>query len=317
MRTLRFHEYGSPLDVVRLDDTEPPTPGPDQVRVAVQTCGVNPADWALCGGLFAGTLPRGIGLEVCGIVDAVGAGVTGTEVGQPVLGPVPFRGPSAGASDYALMDRWFARPAGLDPIAAAALPMAVETAHHALSALAVPERADGVTVLVHGAGTTVGYAAVQMALRRGARVIATTGRTYADALRDLGAQVTTYGEGMAQRVLELAGGRVDLALDAAPVSNALPEVVGTVADPAAALTISDFTAAQELGVRTQFSETAPQDIGHILGQYTRLAADRAFTVPVARAVPLEKWREAAELSLSGRAGGKLILLVDQELCVQI
>ncbi|WP_197039993.1 hypothetical protein [Nocardia sp. NRRL WC-3656] len=57
MRTLRFHEYGSPLEVVRLDEAEIPTPGPGQIRIAVQACGLNPADWALCDGLFAGALP--------------------------------------------------------------------------------------------------------------------------------------------------------------------------------------------------------------------------------------------------------------------
>ncbi|WP_425388658.1 alcohol dehydrogenase catalytic domain-containing protein [Amycolatopsis jejuensis] len=47
---------------------------PCRVRVAVQACGMNPVDWARCNGLFAGTLPRGIGLEVSGIVDAIGDG---------------------------------------------------------------------------------------------------------------------------------------------------------------------------------------------------------------------------------------------------
>ncbi|GAB2567629.1 NADP-dependent oxidoreductase [Nocardia heshunensis] len=307
MRTLRFHEYGSPLDVVRLDEADLPTPGQGQIRIAVQACGLNPADWALCNGLFADTLPRGIGLEVSGIVDAIGSRVTGVEVGDPILGPAPFRGATAGASDHAVLDRWFPRPPTLDPIAAAALPMAVETAHHGLAGLGVPESADGITVFVNGAGTTVGYAAVQMALRRGARVIASAGKTYADALRALGAQITDYGAGMAERVLELSDGRVDLALDTAPVSNCLPEVIRTVGKPADALTVTDFAAAHELGARTQFSDNAIHDPGEVLGDYARLAADGKFTVPVARTFPLEDWRTAAALSLSGRAGGKLIL----------
>ena len=74
MRTLRFHDYGVPADVLRLEDTVPPHPGPGQTRVAVQACGLTPADWALCGGLFAGDLPRGIGLEVAGTVDELQLG---------------------------------------------------------------------------------------------------------------------------------------------------------------------------------------------------------------------------------------------------
>src|SRR5690242_14712693 len=168
MRTLRFHEHGPALDVLRLDDAEPPVPGPGQVRVTVEACGLTPADWALCGGLFPGDLPRGIGLEVAGTVDAVGDGVTGVGIGDPVFGPAPFTGPTAGASEQAVLEMWFPRPPGLGAVGAAALPMAVETACRGLDALGVR---DGMTVLVHGAGTTVGYAAVQMALRRGARVV--------------------------------------------------------------------------------------------------------------------------------------------------
>lgn len=307
MRTLRFHEYGSALDVVHLEDAEVPAPGPGRIRVAVQACGLNPADWALCNGLFAGALPRGIGLEVSGTVDAIGTGVTGIEIGDPVFGPAPFTGPTAGASDYAVLDIWFPRPQGLDPIAAAALPMAVETAHRGLDGLGVREEADGITVLVNGAGTTVGYAAVQIALQRGAQVIATAGKTYADALRALGAEVTRYGEGMAERVLKLAGGPVDLALDAAPISNSLPEVVRTVKKPQDALTLSDFAAAHELGVRFQFGEGAHKDHNYVLGDYAQLAAKGAFAVPIARTFRLEDWRAAAELSLSGKPGGKLVL----------
>ncbi|WP_328329513.1 MULTISPECIES: NADP-dependent oxidoreductase [unclassified Streptomyces] len=311
MRTLRFHECGPALDVLHLEDAEVPTPGPNQIRIAVRACGLNPADWALCGGLFPGDLPRGIGLEVSGTVDAIGADVTDVKAGDEVFGPAPFTGATAGASDYALLDVRSPRPAGLGPVAAAALPMAVETANHALRVLDVREGTQGLTVLVHGAGTTVGYAAVQIALRHGARVIATAGRTYADALRALGAEVTSYGEGMAARVRELAGGPVDLALDTAPVSNALPEVIRTVRKPGDVLTVSDFAAATELGVRLQFGEDAQvEDHTPVQSIYGQLAADGAFSVPVAATFPVEDWRTAVGRSLSGRAGGKLVLLFD-------
>lgn len=306
MRTLRFHEYGAPLDVLRLEDAEPPQPGPGQIRVAVQTCGLTPADWALCGGLFAGGLPRGIGLEVSGTVDAIGDGVTDVVLGDPVFGPAPFTGASAGASEQALLDAWFPRPSGLDPVDAAALPMAVETAYRGLDELGV--RA-GTTVLVHGAGTTVGYAAVQIAIQRGARVIAAAGETYANALRSAGAEVTGYGDGLAERVRALAGGPVDLALDVAPVSNALPGLVLTVKEPEHVYTLSDFTAAAELGVRFGGANSGGVLRTDVLGEYAQLAAEGRFSIPVARAFTLEDWRAAAELSQSGHAHGKVILRI--------
>ena len=306
MRTLRFHKYGAPLDVLRLEDAEPPTPGAGQIRVAVQTCGLTPADWALCGGLFAGDLPRGIGLEVSGTVAAVGDGVTGTEIGDPVFGPALYAGPTAGASEQALLDIWFPRPPGLDPVKAAALPMAVETAYRSLDELGV--RA-GNTILVHGAGTTIGYAAVQIALQRGARVIATAGETYADALHAAGAEVTSYGDGMAERVRALVGGPVDLALDTAPPSNALPDLVRTVKAPEHVLTISNFATAAEFGVRASGADATQALRNDVLGEYAQLAAEGRFSVPVARTFPLEDWRTAVELSQSGHAHGKLVLQI--------
>lgn len=305
MRTLRFHEYGAPLDVLRIEDAEPPAPGPGQIRVRVRTCGLTPADWALCGGLFGGDLPRGIGLEVSGTVDVIGDGVTGVTIGDPVFGPAPFRGPTAGASEQALLDVWFPRPEGLDPVDAAALPMAVETGYRGVDELGVRE---GTTVLVNGAGTTVGHAAVQIALQRGARVIATAGPTYADALRAMGAEVTGYGDGTAERVTAIAGGPVDLVLDTAPVSNALPELVRTVKTPENVLTLSDFAEARKLGVRIGFG-TAAVLRTDVLGEYARLAAEGRFSVPVAGVFPLEDWRTAAELSQSGQAHGKLVLRI--------
>ena len=210
-RSVRFHGYGEPGDVLHLEQADVPAPGPARIRVRVLACGLNPADWALCRGLFAGDLPRGIGLEVSGTVDALGQGVTGVGLGDLVLGTPDWAHlPSAGAADLAVLEHWAAVPEGLQARQAAALPMAAETAHRSLDVLGVrdrvgaPDAGDGEsarpgrgrqTVLVHGAGTTVGYAAVQIALARGARVLATAGATYAGQLRDLGAEVTGYGDG--------------------------------------------------------------------------------------------------------------------------
>src|SRR5882757_4234826 len=99
------------------------------------------------------------------------------EAGDLVFGTADFAGqPSAGAADRAIMDRWFAVPEGLDLVQPAALPMAFSTVYWHLARLGL---SSDHTVLINGAGTTVGYAAVQIALIRGARVIATAGDTYA------------------------------------------------------------------------------------------------------------------------------------------
>ena len=309
MRTVRFHAYGEPGDVLRLEETAVPVPGPGRVRVAVHACGLAPADWALCRGLFAGQLPRGIGCDVSGTVDAVGEGVTDVAVGDHVFGTADFANcPSAGASDRAIMDHWFAVPPGLDLTQAAALPMALDTAYLHLTALGLTP---GRTILINGAGGTIGYAAVQIALIRGMRVIATAGPTYAGRLRDLGAAVTGYGDGLVQRVKAVSEGPVDLVLNTAPVGGALPDLVEIAGgDPKRVLTISDFEAAQELGVRDTFHED-PAMLSHryqAFPEFAQLAADGRFTVPIARTFPLEDWRAALEVSLTGHARGKLLLL---------
>ncbi|MBS5915144.1 MAG: hypothetical protein KID09_31875, partial [Paenibacillus macerans] len=64
MRTIRFHDYGEPAEVLRMEQVAVPDPGPGRIRVTVRACGLNPVDWAICKGLFPGNLPRGIGLEL-------------------------------------------------------------------------------------------------------------------------------------------------------------------------------------------------------------------------------------------------------------
>ena len=323
MRTVRFHSYGEPADVLRLEEAEIPSPGPGHVRVRVQACGLNPADWALCRGLFPGNLPRGIGLDVSGVIDTVGEGVSNVAAGEAVLGPAEYVGyASAGLSDFAILKYWVHVPRGLDLIEAAALPMAVETAFRSLAWLGV---AAGQTLLVNGGGTMVGFAAAQIALMRGARVIAIAGQTFADRLRALGAVVIPYGDGLAERVRELTSSPPDLILDTAPVNlqldtapagGVLPELVKIAGgDPRRVLTCTDFVEAAKLGVRTGIGEEGTGEAGStlrydVLGEFANLAAERKFSVPIARTFDLDDWREALDLSMRGRAHGKLVMLLD-------
>ena len=181
---VRFHQYGEPLDVLRDERVEVADPAAGHVRVRVSAVGLNPADWELCRGFMAGSLPRGIGYDVAGTVDAVGDDVTDVAIGDLVFGTADFVGqPSAGVAEVAILNSWYRVPDGLDPAEAAVLPMVVQTATWTLDALGLEP---GTTVLVNGAGAMVGFAAVQIALRRGARVIATAGATFAGELTTTG-----------------------------------------------------------------------------------------------------------------------------------
>ena len=306
MKSLRFHSYGEWVDVLRLEDAPVPNPGANQIRVRVHACGLNPMDWVLCLGFMPGILPRGIGLDVSGTVDAVGEGVTNVRVGDLAFGVPDFMHyPTAGVAEYAILGVWEPVPEGLDLLGAAALPMAVETAVRSLDVLGLSA---GQTLLVNGGGTMVGFAAVQIALMRDAQVIATAGETFASRLRDLGAKVTSYGAGMVERVRALAGGAVDLVLHTALAPGVLPDLIKIVdGDAHRVMSISDFDE-DGLGVRTTGRERGLVPRYDALGPYAQLAAEGRFAVPVAQTFSMEEWRTALELCRTGRAHGKLLIL---------
>lgn len=307
MKALHLKTYGKPLDVLRLEDVAIPSPGPGQVRVRVHACALNPADWVVCEGFLPGPPPKGIGFDVSGTVDALGEGVTKVKAGDLVFGVPDYMGQTTGgAAEYAILQVFLPIPEGLDTIAAAALPMATETAARTIDLLPLSA---GQTLMVNGGGTMTGFAAVQMALLRGAHVIASAGETFAGRLRELGAQVTPYGEGMAERVRALSGGAPDFALHTAQVKGTLPELVKIVdGDPKRVYSFADRDE-EGIGVRTAWREGGSLRYD-VLGHYAQLAAEGRFSIPIAQTFALEDWREAAEISMNKAAHGKLVLIVD-------
>jgi NADPH:quinone reductase-like Zn-dependent oxidoreductase len=258
---------------------------------------------------MAGALPRGIGFDVAGTVDAVGENVADVKPGDLVAGTADVPGqPSGGAADVAILRLWTPIPPALDPVDAAVLPMVTQTAVWTLDALMV---GPDTTIVIHGAGGMVGFAAVQVAQRLGAKVIATAGPTFTADLEGFGALVTTYGDGMVERVRDLAGGRIDLVLDAAPSTpGAIETLVQLVDDPAAVVTISNHDQARAAGARVNLDlllagGSFPPDP---LPEWIQLAANGEYRIPVARTFPLADWRDAVALSQSKAPHGKVVLL---------
>ena len=299
MRAIQFERFGPP-EVLELVEVPEPHATAKQIRVAVKAVGVNPADWKFRQGMMGGELPQGTGLEVAGVVDEVGDGITDVTAGDAVFGSA--RG---GAADFAVLERYAPIPASLDFAAAAALTVAVETATRTLDAIGVRE---GQTVLVNGAAGVVGIATVQLALERGARVIGTASAVNHDYLRSYGAEPTTYGEGLVERVRALAPGGVDRAIDDAG-GGALPALVKLAGGPEHVITIADYEGAQSTGV-TMTGGPASQRAWYALGDVGELIAAGRFSVPVAQTFPLEQIAEAHRLSQTGHVRGKLVLLVD-------
>ena len=309
-RAIRFHEFGEPLDVLKEEQTQIPDPGEGAIRVRVAATGLNPADWELCRGFMPGALPRGIGVDVSGTVDAIGDGVADVAVGDLVFGSSDFAAqPSAGAADFAILNLWFAVPTKLDAVDAAVLPMVLQTAQWTLDLMVVKS---GETVLIHGAGGMVGYAAVQLAIRRGLRVLATAGPTFASDLEGFGAVVTPYGGGMVERVRSLAGGQIHQVLDVSrPNAGAIAALIEIAGDPKHVVTISNHDEARRQGARVNIDELIAAGrlpSSDFLADYAMLAAEGQFSIPVAKRFPLAEWRSAAELSLSGAPHGKVVLV---------
>jgi NADPH:quinone reductase-like Zn-dependent oxidoreductase len=300
MQAIRYSQFGGPevLELVELPD---PRPGPGQIRVAVRAVGVNPVDWKMRMGMMGGDLPQSTGREVAGVVDELGEGVTDVAPGDSVFG---FAADGAGAAALALLVDYAPIPPSLGFAAAASLPVAVETAVRTLDLLGVGA---GSTVLVNGAAGAVGSAAVQIAAARGARVIGTASPDNHEYLRSLGAEATTYGEGLAERVREIAPEGVDAALDAAG-GGALPALIELAGGPEHVVTIVDFAGAQETGVRFSGGMGAERAV-HALTEIGELIEAGRFSLPVAQTFRLEQIGEAHRLSETGHVRGKLVLLV--------
>jgi NADPH:quinone reductase-like Zn-dependent oxidoreductase len=298
MKAVRFSRFGGP-EVLEIVDLPDPHPGPGQVRIAVRAAGVNASDWKKREGLMDPELPQTLGYEAAGVVDELGDGVTGVAVGDRVFGLSPD---GAAQAELAVLSWYAPIPSSLDFAGAAALPAAVETATRALDQLGVPS---GRLLLINGASGSVGSAAVQLAVARGARVIGTASPANHDYLRSLGAEPVAYGAGMAERVRALAPGGVDLALDVAG-SGVLPELIELAGGAGHVLTVADFTGAQKYGVR--FSRGDSGRALHALAGIGELIESGRFSLPVAQTFPLADVAEAQRVSEHGHVRGKLILV---------
>ena len=209
MRAVVFTGGGG-NEVVEVAERPDPTVGPDDVLVAVEVAGMNPADLQQREGRYPappGVVPDVPGLEVAGSVVAVGERVTAWTSGDRVFGLV---GGGGLASRVAVHERCVTRISDrLDPDAAAAVPEAFITAHDALRQ---GELRAGETVLVHGGTGAVGSAAIAIAHASGARVLAPA-RTpgAAEAVAALGAEPVEAGR---EAIAAAAGPRgVDLAVE--------------------------------------------------------------------------------------------------------
>ncbi len=298
MRAARYHEYGEP-QVLTTEDAPEPHAGPGQVRIRVQAASVNAIDWKFRAGYLKDVMPLELpaipGRDAAGVVDEVGEGVEGVAVGDVVFG----HGVDGTTAELAVLGAWAPVPATWSAEQAGGAGLAAATAVAALDAVGDVQ---GKTLLLEGAAGGVGHVAVQIAVARGARVIGTASPANHEFLRSLGAEPTTYGEGLADRVAALAPQGIDAALDLAG-SGSLADLVAIVGEATKVASVADYNA-PTLGAQSAGADTAS---AAPLEEAARLGAEGALTPHVQATFPLEKTAEAHLEAQGGHTRGKLVI----------
>ena len=299
MRALQFTVYGGP-EVLEWADAPDPHAGAGQIRIAVRAASVNAIDWKTISGAMSRGQPMVgtgyLGNDAAGVVDEVGEGVTGVSLGDGVFG----RGRNTQA-EYAVLAAWAAKPASIDWAVAAAAGVAGETSERGLRLLAVKA---GDTLFVDGGAGGVGAVAVQMAIARGARVIASSSEANHDYLREIGATPVLYGQGVAERVRAAAGGRVDAVFDVAG-KTPVQDLISLAPEPSQVLSIANFAAGQA-GARVT-GGSADSHPMEALALVADLLAQNKLVIKV-QTFPFDRAAEAYRISQGGHVRGKLVLI---------
>jgi NADPH:quinone reductase-like Zn-dependent oxidoreductase len=312
MRAIEVERLGGP-DVLVPTEIEPPSPISTEVLVEVHAAGVNPVDYKTRSGggvaAWAGPPPFVPGWDVAGTVVATGYGVTRFGLGDRVFGMPRFPRAAGAYAEYVTAPslQLALIPSGLGFIEAAAMPLAALTGWQAL--IDTARVAAGEVVLVHGAAGGVGHLAVQLAIARGASVIATARQGSHEFLRRLGVTRLVDRDAVA---VDQAASEVDVVVDlvggadtAAALRTLRPGgVMLAIADGADEVTRRD---AQRLGVRA--AEPLVEPDGRALDSIAALVAEGALKVVVDSVLPLEAAPEAHRRLESGGVRGKLVLLV--------
>ncbi|WP_280397583.1 NADP-dependent oxidoreductase [Nocardia carnea] len=306
MRAATYDRYSTDNNDIRVRDLPDPKLFPGSVLIEVRAAGVNPVDWKVMSGgldgLIDAVFPVIPGWDVAGTVVGTGLDTPEFAVGDEVLAYARKDVLHAGtfAELVAVEAAHVARkPADLPWEQAGALPLAGGTALRTLDLLGVT---GDDTVLIHAAAGGVGSLGVQIAKARGARVLGTASPGNHDYLRELGAEPVAYGDGVVERIRELAPDGVAAVADF--VGGQLDTTLAVLAPGGRHASIADNSVAEHGGhivwVRPDGTQTQ---------RLADLAAKGDLTVPVARTFSLEEVPEAFAASQTGHTRGKNVIVL--------
>jgi NADPH:quinone reductase len=312
-------EFGGP-DLFEARDVERPEPGPGEVLVRVIASGTNPVDakFRSSGDAMGLEIPIILGLDVSGVIEEVGPGVTDLAPGDEVYYTPEVSGTRSNASyaeyNVAPADIVAKKPASLSHEEAAAVPLAGGTAYEAIvRRLAVRV---GETILIHGGAGGVGSFAVQIAKASGARVLASAGTHNQNTLRELGVDVPIdyTSEDVFEVALEdTAGAGVDAVFDTVGGDLIVRSIQATRVFGRLASIISlqgDLTPGYRLN-QTFYGVFLLRERAR-LDEMTRLIERGQMRPLVDEVLPLDQVAKAHERLESGHGRGKVVLRVAQE-----
>jgi len=309
MRAVCFTEFGEP-SVLRVLTVPMPSPGPGRVRVRVAAATVNPTDIGFR--LGGRQLPDGMappyiaGMDLAGVIDAVGPEVSGWQAGDRVMAAVSPWVPGGGAqAEYVLVDGdQLARvPDGIALEAAATLPMNAMTVRSALDMLGLRP---GQTLAVTGSAGAIGQYAIQLGTHEGLVVTGDAKPEDAELIRSFGARhVVERGAGMAAGVRALYPSGVDAVIDAALLG---PAILPAVRDGGQLLAVRPFQGETERGITISLVLVGQHlHEGGRLAELADLAAKGVVTLRIAEVLPAERAAEAHRRLEAGGVRGRLVL----------
>jgi NADPH:quinone reductase-like Zn-dependent oxidoreductase len=303
-RAVQLDEYGG-LDVLTVREVELKELGKEDVRVEVRAAGINPGEASIRKGLlkdrWPSTFPSGQGSDLAGVVKEIGIDVEGFAVGDEVLGWSWER--SSQAEEVVVpAEQLIRKPADLGWPEAGALYVVGVTAFAAVRAVDVGASD---TVVVSAAAGGVGTIVVQLLKVKGANVIGLASADHHDWLREKGVTPVTYGEGVAERILEATPDGIDAFIDLFG-----PEYIDLAVQldvpPEKIETIISVARAQEVGAKTEGSSDASTP--EVLLEMAELVAAGKIEVPIAAEYPLDEVREAFEQLEDRHTLGKIVLI---------